>query len=372
MLARTASVRSAPSRTLSRLDLNFIGTAIVLAAIGCLAVYSATFFSTDVLWKRQILWAVIGIALMIAFIVVDYHVLLDASMILYGIGLLLLLYLVVWGRVTAGVVSWIHIGGFQFQPSEFMKIFTALVLAKYFESTDSTYLTGRSFMMITIIIGVPVGLIITQPDFGTAAAFFPLIAAAMYFGGIKFRYWVVAILILALLLPSAWFFFLKPYQKERVMIFLNPERDPLGSGYQVTQAKIAIGSGGLFGKGFREGTQAKLEYLPARHTDFIFAVIGEEWGFVGVCVVLALYLFLILQAFVIAKQARDRSGTFLAIALISFFIFHIIINVAMQIGLLPTTGIPLPLISFGGSSTMMFMMAVGLIANVDFRKYVNA
>jgi rod shape determining protein RodA len=216
-----------------------------------------------------------------------------------------------------------------------------------------------------------VALIVVQPDFGTEATFVPLMAAAMFFGGIRPRYWIIAILIVAIAFPSAWFFFLKPYQKERIMIFLNPERDPLGSGYQVTQAKIAIGSGGITGKGFRQGTQAKLEYLPARHTDFIFAVLGEEWGFVGIIVVLTLYLFLIIQALQIAKASRDRGGTFLAISLISFFVFHILINVAMQIGLLPTTGIPLPLISYGGSSTMMFFIAVGLILNVDYRKFVN-
>lgn len=360
-----------PSRTVSRLDLNFIGTSIVLAAIGCLAVYSATWFTGYPYWERQVLWSIVGVGLMVVFITVDYHVYLDVSMILYGVGMVLLVYLLVYGRVTANVQSWIHLAGFQFQPSEFMKIFTALVLAKYFDSNDSAYLNARSFMMIMLIVGAPVALIVVQPDFGTAASFFPLIAAAMYFGGIRPRYWVIALLIVAIAVPSAWLF-LKPYQKERIMIFLNPDRDPLGSGYQVTQAKIAIGSGGLFGKGFKEGTQTKLDYIPAKHTDFIFAVIGEEWGFVGVVVVLGLFLFLILQAFAIAKQARDRAGTFLVIALISFFIFHIIINVAMQIGLLPTTGIPLPLISYGGSSTMMFMIAIGLIANVDFRKYVNA
>jgi rod shape determining protein RodA len=372
MLARGATaIRSFPSRTVSRLDLNFIGTAVVLASIGCLAVYSATWFTGFPYWQRQLLWALIGIALMIVFLAMDYHVFLDVSMILYGIGMVLLLYLLVWGKVTANMRGWIHLGGFQFQPSEFMKIFTALVLAKFFESNDTTYMNFRSFSMVSAIIGGPVMLILLQPDFGTATSFFPLIAAAMYFGGIRLRFWIIALVIVAILVPSAWLMF-KPYQKERILTFLNPERDPLGKGYQVTQAKIAIGSGGLFGKGFKEGTQAKLEYLPAKHTDFIFAVIGEEWGFVGVAVVLALYLFLALQAFLIAKQARDRSGTFLVIALISFFIFHIIINVAMQIGLLPTTGIPLPLISYGGSSTMMFMIAIGLIANVDFRKYVNA
>ncbi|HEX2833275.1 MAG TPA: rod shape-determining protein RodA [Thermoanaerobaculia bacterium] len=361
-------------RTRPNVDFNFLGTAIVLAAIGCLLVYSATYYSDPTLGftKKQILWVCIGIALMAALMVVDYHVLFDIAPILYGIGVVLLIYLLVFGKLTANVKSWIHIAGFQFQPSEFMKIFTALMLARFFDSNDRAYLDARSFLMAMGIIGLPVGLIIIQPDFGTAASFFPLFAVAMFFGGIRARVWIAMILVALIALPTAYFFFLKPYQRERIMIFLNPERDPLGSGYQVTQAKIAIGSGGIHGKGFKRGTQAKLEYLPARHTDFIFAVLGEEWGFIGVLIVLGLYLFLVVQAFGFAKHARDRGGTFLVICLIFFVIFHVLINVSMQIGILPTTGIPLPLISYGGSSTMMFFMAIGLIANVDMRRFVNA
>ena len=361
-------------RVTPNVDFNFIGTALVIAAIGCLLVYSATYYSDPSLSivKKQILWVGIGIALMIAFMVVDYHVLFDIAPVLYGIGIVLLLYLMVFGRLTANVRSWIHIGGFQFQPSEFMKIFTALMVARFFDSNDRAYLDARSFLIVMGIIGLPVGLIIIQPDFGTAASFFPLIAVAMFFGGIRARIWIAMILIAAVALPIGWMFFLKPYQKERVVIFMNPERDPLDSGYQVTQAKIAIGSGGIHGKGFRHGTQAKLEFLPARHTDFIFAVLGEEWGFIGVLIVLGLYLFQVFQALQFAKHARDRGGTFLIICLISFIIFHVLINVSMQIGLLPTTGIPLPLISYGGSSTMMFFIAIGLMANVDMRRFVNA
>ena len=357
-----------------RVDLNFLGTALVLAGIGCLLVYSATYYGDPGLgtFKKQILWVAIGVSLMAAFMVVDYHVLFDIAPILYGIGNVLLVYLLVWGKVTANVKSWIHIGGFQFQPSEFMKIFTALMLARYFDSNDRAYLDFRSFMIAMAIIGLPVGLIIIQPDFGTAASFFPLIAVAMFFGGIRPRIWVAMFLLVAIAVPAGYKFFLKPYQRERVMIFLNPERDPLGSGYQVTQAKIAIGSGGIHGKGFKHGTQAKLEFLPARHTDFIFAVLGEEWGFIGVVIVLGLYLFLVIQAMTFAKHARDRGGTFLVIGLISFIIFHVLINVSMQIGVLPTTGIPLPLISYGGSSTMMFFIAIGLMLNVDMRRIVNA
>jgi rod shape determining protein RodA len=219
-----------------------------------------------------------------------------------------------------------------------------------------------------VIIGVPVGLILMQPDFGTCATFFPLVAVAMFFGGIRWRMWAIMAGVVLLLALAGWSI-IKPYQKDRILTFLDPARDPLGRGYQVTQAKIAIGSGGIHGKGFRNGTQAKLEFLPARHTDFIFAVLGEEWGFIGVVVVLGLYLYLIGQALTFAKHARDRGGTFLCICLISFFIFHVFINVSMQIGVLPTTGIPLPLISYGGSSTMMFLIAIGLIANVDLRRF---
>jgi rod shape determining protein RodA len=361
-------------RSSTAIDLNFFGTAIVLAMIGCLLVYSATFFNEPELrtFKKQMLWVVIGIILAIVIMMIDYHILFDVAPILYIIGIVLLIYLLIWGRVTANVNSWIHIAGFQFQPSEFMKVFTALMLARFFDSNDRAYLDFRSFMIAMGIIGLPVGLIIVQPDFGTAAAFFPLVAVAMFFGGIRPRIWLAMILAVLVSLPLAWAFFLKPYQKERVIIFLNPERDPRGDGYQMIQAKIAIGSGGIHGKGFTQGTQGKLGFVPEHHTDFIFSVLGEEWGFVGVIVVLGLYLYFVFQALTFAKHARDRGGTFLVICLTMFFVFHILINVAMQIGILPTTGIPLPLISYGGSSTMMFFIAIGLIANVDLRRFVNS
>jgi rod shape determining protein RodA len=358
-------------RTLSRLDLNLLTTALLIAAIGCLLVYSATYFGPDApLFRKQVIWTLIGIILMIIFIAIDYHVLLEIAPFLYGIGIILLAYLLVSDRLTRNVKSWIHLGNFQFQPSEFMKIFTALLIAKYFDSNDRAYLNFRTFVIVMAIIGFPVVLIALQPAFGSAASFFPLFGVAMFFGGIKPKLWLIASLCFVVALPIGWHF-LKPFQKERIMIFMDPARDPLGSGYQVMQAKIATGSGGITGKGFLHGTQVNLEYLPARHTDFIFSVLGEEWGFVGVSVVLTLYLFLIVESLGVAKASRDRGGTFLVLSLICFFIFHILINVSMQIGLLPVTGIPLPLISYGGSATMMFFMAIGLILNVGFRRFVN-
>jgi len=360
------------TRTFSALDLNFIGTALVIAAIGCLLIYSATYYGDPSLsiLRKQFLWVGIGVALMLLFLLIDYHVYFDIAPILYGLGLAMLLYLLVFGRLTANVKSWIHIGGFQFQPSEFMKIFTALMLARFFGNYNGAYLDLRAFLKAMAIIGIPVTLILLQPDFGTCATFFPLAGAAMFFGGIRWRVWVGMAVACALLAVLGWGI-MKPYQRDRIATFLNPSLDPLGRGYQVTQAKIAIGSGGIHGKGFRNGTQAKLEFLPARHTDFIFAVLGEEWGFIGVLIVLSLYLYLIAQALFFARHARDRGGAFLVICLICFFVFHVFINVAMQIGVLPTTGIPLPLVSYGGSSTMMFLIAIGLMANVDARRFVN-
>jgi rod shape determining protein RodA len=358
-------------RTLSRLDLNLLTTALLIAAIGCVLVYSATYFGPEApLFRKQVMWTLIGIVLMVVFIAIDYHVLMEIAPVLYAVGIVLLGYLLISDRLTRNVKSWIHVGSFQFQPSEFMKIFTALLIAKYFDSNDRAYLDVRSFSIVMAMIGAPVVLIAAQPAFGSAASFFPLFGVAMFFGGIKPKLWVIATVCFLIALPIGWQT-LKPFQKERITIFLDPARDPLGSGYQVMQAKIATGSGGITGKGYLHGTQVNLEYLPARHTDFIFSVLGEEWGFVGVSVVLTLYLFLILESLAVAKASRDRGGTFLVLSLICFFIFHILINVSMQIGLLPVTGIPLPLISYGGSATMMFFMAIGLILNVGYRKFVN-
>ena len=334
-------------------------------------VYSATFSSPDApLFRKQIIWTSIGLLLMVLFVWIDYHVLMEIAPVLYAVGIALLLYVLLWGRLTRHVRSWIHIGSFQFQPSEFMKIFTALLIAKYFDSNDRAYLDFRNFVIVMGMLGLPVVLIYLQPAAGSALSFFPLVGVAMFFGGIKPKVWLIAILALLVCAPIGWRF-LKPFQRERIVSFLDPARDPLGSGYQLMQAKIATGSGGITGKGYLHGTQVNLAYLPARHTDFIFSVLGEEWGFAGVSVVLALYLFLILESLSVAKAARDRGGTFLVLSLICFFIYHIVINVSMQIGLFPVTGIPLPLISYGGSATMMFFMAIGLILNVDFRKFVN-
>ena len=357
------------ARALSLVDINFIGTALFIAAIGCLLIYSATYFTDPTLdiLRKQLLWVGIGFALMIVFMVVDYHVFFEIAPFLYAIGNVLLVYLLLWGKLTAHVKSWIHIGTFQFQPSEFMKIFTALMLARYFENHQSVYLDVRAFLRVMLIIGIPVGLIAVEPDLGTALSFLPLIAVAMFFGGIKWKVWVAAVLIALILLPIGWVL-LKPYQKDRIITFLNPDRDPLGKGYQVTQAKIAIGSGGIHGKGFKQGTQAKLEYLPARHTDFIFAAVGERWGFVGAALVLSLYGLLISRALRMIVLAKDLFGSLVAAGVAAMLSFQVFVNVGMTIGIMPITGVTLPLMSYGGSSVITTMLAIGLLQSI----YVQA
>jgi len=357
-------------RTLSRIDVNLLATALIIAAIGCTLVYSATHFSPDApLYRRQVIWTLIGIILMMVFIAVDYHALMEISPFLYGMGLCLLGYVLVWGRLTRNVKSWIHIGSFQFQPSEFMKIFTALLIAKYFDSNDRAYLNFRTFFAVMAIIGAPVLLIAIQPAVGSAASFLPLVGVAMFFGGIKPRYWLIAILCFLIALPIGWHY-LKPFQKERIKIFLDPARDPLGSGYQVMQAKIATGSGGITGKGFLHGTQVNLEYLPARHTDFIFSVLGEEWGFLGCVVALSLFFVLLYLGIRTAQRSKERFGAILAFGLVSIFFFQIFVNVGGALGLLPVTGVTLPFFSYGGSALLMNFVAIGLLLNIGMRRFM--
>src|ERR1043166_375495 len=231
--SRCATVRKSRmsiERTLSRLNFNLLITALIIAAAGGMLVYSATVSSPDTapLFQKQILWTSIGILLMLVFVSIDYHVLMEIAPVLYGVGMVLLLYVLIWGRLTRHVRSWIHIGSFQFQPSEFMKIFTALLIAKFFESNDRAYLDFRNFVIVMALIGIPVVLIYLQPAAGSALSFFPLVGVAMFFGGIKPKVWLIAILALLVCAPIGWRF-LKPFQRERIVSFLDPARDPLGS-----------------------------------------------------------------------------------------------------------------------------------------------
>jgi rod shape determining protein RodA len=355
-----------------RLDLVILGCAVTLAVLGVLFVASTTGGGRLAgLATRQAVWVAIGIAAMSAAILVDYRTLLKLSFAIYCLSLLPLVYLLFFGESIANVKSWIRIGGFQFQPAELAKVATALLVAYLFENEDDARMRAGTFLKLGVIVGIPFVLVAAQPDFGVAATFLPILFVGLFFGGLPVRAWIALGLIVLILAGAGWLL-LKDYQKQRIGTFIDPEADVLGAGYQVRQSKIAVGSGGFFGKGFRAGTQSQLRFLPVQHTDFILAVIAEEWGFLGVILVLGLFAGLLLRALKLSQVARDRGGVFLILTLSGMLFFSVTINSAMMIGLLPTTGIPLPLVSYGGSSVATTFLAIGLILGVEYRRFANA
>ena len=355
-----------------RLDLIILGSTLALALLGILFVASTTSAGRlHGLATRQAIWVAVGIGLMVVAVLADYRTLLKISFPLYLLSLVPLLYLLFFGVRIANVRSWIRVGTFQFQPAELAKIATALLVAYLFENEDDVRLRLSALIKLGAIVGVPFLLVFLQPDLGLALTFLPLLAVGFFFGGMPLRGWIVILLIVAVAAGGAWFF-LKDYQKQRISTFFNPDQDTLKAGYQVRQSKIAVGSGGFSGKGFRAGTQSQLRFLPTPHTDFIFAAIAEEWGFLGVILVLGLFAALVLRFLGLALVARDRGGVFLILTLGSMLFFSVMVNTSMMIGLLPTTGIPLPLVSYGGSSIATTFLAIGLILGVEYRRFANA
>ncbi len=355
-----------------RIDLRFLFLAIALTAIGIVMVVSTTAGSPRAdLAGKQVLFAVLGLIAAGVFLAVDYRILLQYSPGLYGLTLLVLLYLPIFGKRIAGAKSWIKIGGgFQLQPSEFARISIALLLAWILENDDRPILKTRTLAAIAAAVGVPVLLVLLQPDLGVALTYLPFVVAALFFGGLKGRWWATLIVAGTLAIGGSWFL-LKDYQKDRIRTFLDPNLAARGAGYQVRQARIAIGSGGILGKGWKQGTQSRLGFLPVRHTDFIFAALAEEWGFAGVAVLLGTYGFLVARALAIARDARDRGGSMLVLLLIVNIAGQFFVNVSMNVGVLPTTGITLPFLSYGGSSLIATWCMVGLILSVAYRRYVN-
>lgn len=358
-------------RFLSSLDLGLAISALLLAVIGLATVHSASAEMPIDYFPRQAAWVGIGLVLLLAAVSIDYHVLLDFSIVLYALGLISLVAVFFVGVERGGAVNWIQIGPWQFQPSEFAKLATALFLARYLAGLNARVLELRQIVMVVLIVGVPIVLVAVEPDMGGAAMYTPLVAGMLLVAGVRLRLLVTAALIALVLGAGVWAFGMKPYQRQRVLTYLQPESDPLGAGYQVQQSKIAVGSGKLVGKGYMQGTQSQLRFLPARHTDFILAVLAEEWGFVGVLTVLGLYVLYIRSAARIAVRARDRAGILLVTGLVSITCFHVLYNSAMVVGFLPITGIPLPFLSYGGSFTMVNFIATGIILGVDLRRYVN-
>lgn len=357
---------------LSGLDWGILGATVVLALIGLATVHSASEGMAVDYWPRQAMWMGIGVALLLVALTVDYHSLIDLAAPIYAAGLFALVVVLVFGEGPGGTRSWLVVGDFRVgQPAEFAKLGTALYLARYLAAVNRRFLTLRQIGVAALIVAVPMGLIALQPDLGSAAMFVPMAAGMVLIAGVRLRFLSVAVVVTVLLGAGVWSFGMQAYQRQRVITFLAPESDPLGAGYQVRQSKIAVGSGGLAGKGYRQGTQSQLRFLPARHTDFIFAVLAEEWGFFGATSVLGLYALYIVSALRVSLRARDRGGILLVVGLVSVFAFHVVYNTAMVVGLLPITGIPLPFLSYGGSFTLVNFLATGLILAVDVQRYVN-
>ena len=342
-----------------------------ICAIGVIEIYSATHGSSLAgMQNKQLRWLLVGFVLMFALSRLDYHLILDQAPILYLIGIAALIAVLAFGHRRFGAQRWIPILGEFFQVSELVKLIIIIVLARFFAEVRTDELSLQDLIKAGLIVGLPLGLILKQPDLGTALVLLPLLVVGAFLAGLQWKHAAAIALVGLLMLPVGWRV-LKPYQKERVTSFLHPEDDAKGSGYQVLQSKIAVGSGGFWGKGFGNGTQNQLGYIPVRYSDFIMSAWAEEQGFKGVLLALGLYMALLLRLVQNAQRAKDRAGMFLVMGVAAALGFHVLVNVAMVIGAMPVTGIPLPLMSYGGSATLFVFLAIGLVMNVRLRRFVN-
>lgn len=360
-------------RLLTHFDWVLLLLVCLLTGIGILNLYSATStWSTDVtpVYVKQFYWLCIGLLIAMTISLFDYRKLEYFATPLYVLNVLLLLAVLVVGKTSMGATRWLNLGFFNLQPSEVMKIMIIVVLARYFSLKDQVL--GYNLKELGVpfaLLGVPVLLIMKQPDLGTAMLVIFIASVMALFAGIQ-RRTLISLGIMAAGAAAGGWFLLRDYQKRRILTFIDPERDPLGSGYHIIQSKIAVGSGGLFGKGFMEGTQSQLSFLPERHTDFAFSVFAEEWGFAGCLILLLLYLLLVIWGIYVARRASDLFGVYLALGVSAMLFWHIVVNLGMVIGLMPVVGVPLPLFSYGGTSMVTTMIGVGILLNVSMRRFM--
>ncbi len=431
--------------SLYRIDYLLVAAVVATALIGVLMIYSGGFDPIDKLnsgmYKKQILWLIIGFVLMIAITFISYQQLGYYSIYIYAVTLVLLMIPTFLGSPVRNTRAWLNFGLFSIQPSEFMKIALVIILAKYLELRERDMSRFREIMIPMLLTLIPVAIIMKQPDFGTAVTFFPILFVMLFVGGADVAYLmsIISIAVIALVVPMfltyrEWIgdtdnlllrffrdtdqiiiisailifiaaavfitsYFVKhkifrriylpslvlsvglmssviiqrffiDYQKKRILVFLNPELDPQGSGYNIIQSKIAIGSGEFLGKGFLEGSQSQLGFLPEKTSDFIFSVVAEEWGFIGATVLLLLLAFIIFRGVQVALQSKDKFGALLASGIATILFIHVIINIGMVMGIMPVTGLPLVFVSYGGSNLIMSMLAVGILINIRMRKFV--
>ncbi len=355
------------------LDLGLLTVTILLMLIGLGALFSTTLNTTEpsfTVFYRQLAYSLIALVIMVGLLRLDYRSLGGIHWVLYGVALASLIVVRFFGKTVNGTTGWFEIGTFQLQPVEFVKIIVCLVLAKYFSDHIDDMKSWRLLFRSGAIVAVPVALVMSQPDFGSA-----MLLLGIWFGLLIAlpvpRRRLVMILGLALLMGVAsWFLVFQPYQKDRILTFISPNRDPLVSGYNVIQAMTAIGSGQLYGRGLGLGPQSQLSFLPERQTDFIFAAISEELGFIGSATILVLFAILLWRCLVLSQRSRDNFSVVLAIALALMFFVQTAINIGMNLGVFPVTGIPLPFISYGGSSLLSCFMAIGILESIAVRQRV--
>ena len=348
-------------------------TASALAVIGVINLYSATSVSRAALseiYIQQVYWLVLGGILAAVVTVIDYRHYERLGYVLYGVGIILLLLVFILGKDIRGSSRWISIGSFGFQPSEFMKLFMIIALAKYLHDDPKTEERSLKDLLIpAVLTAVPMLLILKQPDLGTALILSLIFATICLLTKIRWQSLVSLVIGGGIAAPLIWTYVLRDYQKQRVLVFMNPEANILGSGWHAHHARVAIGAGGWTGQGFMRGTQNQFLFLPDQHSDFPFAVFAEDWGFLGCAVLVGLYTFLVLWAVRIAATAKDRFGAVLAIGVGSLIFWHAFFNLGMVTGILPVVGVTLPLFSAGGSSVLTIMMGIGLLMNVSMRRY---
>ena len=365
-------------RLFFHIDWALLTALLVIAGIGIAMIYSTTYVTlpdggghAGPQVRTQVYALVLGVAALLVCMMIDYRMLAEHSLLLYAGFIGLLLYVLFKGSTQFGAQRWIDLGPFNLQPSEFGRVTVSLILAMYFGENRRGARNTSDLLIGGVFMGLPLLLIARQPDLGTAVTLVPVFVGIAYLAGLRMRLLATIAIIAVLIAPVAWQFALKDYQKSRIQTFIDPEQDPRGAGYQTIQARITVGSGGLTGKGFMRGTQNQYKFLPVAHNDFIFSVLAEEQGFIGVLVGLGLYLFVILRSLEAARLAKDRLGAYLVGGIIAGFSFQVLYNVAMSVGLAPVKGITLPLMSYGGSSLIATMATFGLILNVRMRRFTN-
>ena len=358
-------------RELKNMEWGILIVAIILSIIGIVALFSATQETEYDEFSKQIIWLVVSIIAMVIVMFIDYNLLLKASPVLYGLTIVLLIA-VLFTKPVNGATSWFNIGAFSLQPGEFAKVivilFLTYIITKIQRKGQEEINKPTRLLIILSALAVPVLLIVKQPDYGTALAFIVAMALMLFTSGLDKKYIIGIILLIVIAVPLLYNFVLPEHAKTRIDVFLNPESDPRGSGYNIIQSKLAIGAGGLTGMGLLKGNQTQLGFLYPKTTDFIYSVIGEEMGFIVAGGIILLFVYLITKSIYVAKTAKDKAGSMIAIGITGVFLFHVLENIGMVMGLLPITGVPLPFVSYGGSSLITNFICIGLLLNISGKR----